>query len=357
MFLKLFVSILIVTSAFILAIGQTPEAKQEKEKAAAARAFAFSFDGDGGYLGVQTAEVNKDNFAKYGLRDVRGVAVEKVIDDSPAAAAGIKEGDVIVRLNGEEITGTRKLTRLISEVAPDHQVRVTISRNGSEQDLNATVGKRPTPRFENDNFAFTVPGGMEKMELDKLREMPQLKDFPKGEMPRAFTVPGGEGRNFAWRVGEGRQIGVGVMPLGKQLAEHFGVEGGVMVDNVRENSPAAKAGLKAGDIITEIDGKPVKGQFDLVRGINDKKEGDVTLTIVRDHDRQTLTMTPERSKGGGFFFQNGDGDEGVTIAPGQMQLVQPATPSAPRVSPAPMAVPPPMAAPAPFTVVRPARVI
>lgn len=357
MFLKSFVSILIVTSAFILAIGQTPEAKKEKEKAAVDRTFAFAFDGDGGYLGVQTAEVNKENYARYGLRDVRGVAVDKVMDDSPAAAAGIKEGDVIIRFNGEEISGSRKLTRLISEVAPDHQVRVTVLRNGSEQDLTATLAKRPMPRFESGNFAFAVPDGMQKLELDKLRDMPQLKDFPKGDMPQVWSVPGGEGRAFTWKAGEGRQIGVSVMPMGKQLADHFGVEGGVMVSDVRENSPAAKAGLRAGDIVTEIDGKAVKGQIDLIRGINEKKEGDVTLTIVRDHDRQTITVTPEKSKDSGFFFRSGDGDEGLTVAPGEMRLAPPPVPSSPAVSPAPMTAPAPMSAPAPFTVVRPARVI
>ncbi len=60
---KLFISIIIVTSSFTIVIGQTPDAKQEKEKAA--QTFAFSFDGGGSYLGVQTQEVNKDNFAKY----------------------------------------------------------------------------------------------------------------------------------------------------------------------------------------------------------------------------------------------------------------------------------------------------
>lgn len=356
MFPKSFVSILIVASGFILAIGQTPEAKQEKEKATAARAFAFSFDGDGGYLGVQTAEVNKENFAKYGLREVRGVAVERVMDDSPAAAAGIKAGDVIVRFNGEEITGTRKLTRLISEVAPDHQVRVTVSRNGSEQELTATLGKRPRPGLEEGNFSFAYPEGMQKLELEKLKSMPMLKDFPKGEMPKVF-MPDGEGRSFTWRAGEGRQIGVGVMPLGKQLAEHFGVDGGVMVDNVRENSPAAKAGLKAGDIITEIDGKAVKRQLDLIRGINDKKEGDVMLTIIRDRNRQTITVTPEKSKDSGFYFQTDDDDNGLLAPPGRMTLAHPARPSAPVMTTAPMAMPAPVTAPAPMTLLRPGRVI
>ena len=334
MFNRSFISVLIVTSAFTLVFGQTPESKKEKEKAV--QSFAFAFDGDGGYLGVQTQEVNKDNFAKFGLKDVRGVAVEKVLENSPAAAAGIQNGDVIVRFNSEEITSTRKLSRLVSEVAPDHQVKLTIARGGSEQVINATIGKRSMPRFEGGNFNFSAPGPMGNLngykELLKLKDLPQMKDFPKGE-----------GQNFVWRVGEGRQIGIGVTALSKQLAEHFGVESGVMISEVRENSPASKAGLKAGDIIVDIDGKAVKGDFDLIRAINGKKEGDVTLTIVRDGKRQTISVTPEASKDSGFMFKT-DGEDDVPATPGQMRLIRPATPT-------------PMVAPAPVTIVRSGRII
>lgn len=344
MFNRSFISVLIVTSAFTLVFGQTPEAKTEK----IVRTMALSFDGDGGYLGVSTQEVSKANFAKLGLREVRGVAVERVSESSPAAAAGIQAGDVIVRFNGEEVTSTRKLTRLISEVAPDHQVRVTILRGGSEQEITATLGKRPMPKFEGGNFTFSTPGPMGGFDLEKLgklpelKEFPQMKDFPKGEMPKAFSIPGGEGQVFTWRAGEGRQIGVGVTPLSKQLAEHFGVEGGVMINDVRENSPAAKAGLKAGDIIVEVDGKAVKGDLDLIRAINGKKEGDVTLTIVRDGNRQTVTVTPEASKDGGFFFKD---EDGLTRSPGLVRMARPAIPATL------------MAAPAPMTLFRPGRIL
>ena len=64
------------------------------------------------------------------------------------------------------------------------------------------------------------------------------------------------------------------------------------------DSPAAKAGLKAGDIIVEAEGKEVKGEGDLIRAIAEKKEGDVTLTIVRDRNRQTIRVTPEEAKDG-----------------------------------------------------------
>jgi membrane-associated protease RseP (regulator of RpoE activity) len=352
MLLKGLSSILIVTSSFVLAIGQTPEAKKESPKTA--QTFAFSFDGEGGYLGVQSVEVTKENFAKFGLREVRGVAVDKVVEGSPAAAAGIKDGDVIVRFNGEDITSTRKLTRLVSEVSPDHQVKLTVIRGGSEQEITATVAKRPMPKFGEGNFAFTMPP-MGKIEapgfqgLERLRDLPQMKDFPKGELPQIFMAPNGDGEAFSWRMGEGRQIGVGVSPLTKQLAQHFGVENGVLINEVRENSPAAKSGLKAGDLIVEVNGKVVKSDFDLIREVNAKKDGDVQLTIVRDGKRQTISVTPEVSKDGGFMFKSDD-DEGMSL------LGPPAAPV--RVTPAPMVTPRTPAAPfAPLPALRWNRII
>src|SRR5215204_685467 len=122
---------------FVSGQAQTsaPGAKSE------AHAFSMFFDGDSGYLGIQTEEITRDNFGKYGLREVRGVAVEKVLEGSPAEKAGIQNGDVIIRFENEEITGTRKLTRMLAEVSPDHQVRLTVLR-GSEREITATVGKR-----------------------------------------------------------------------------------------------------------------------------------------------------------------------------------------------------------------------
>jgi len=323
MYNKLFVSILIVTSSFVLAIGQTPDASKDKDKVF--EVLSLALGGDGGYLGVQTVEVGRDNFAKFGLREVRGVAVEKVVENSPAAAAGLKDGDVIVRFNGDEVTSARKLTRLVSEVDPDHQVRLAIIRNGSEQELNVTVGKRPTAKFGEGRFEFAMP--TEKMEMPDFKELQKLKEFPQLKEFREFKDfqkdfpnelnPNGENKMFTWRAGEGRQIGVGVSPLTKQLAGHFGVEAGMLINEVRENSPAAKAGLKAGDIIVEVEGKAVKGEFDLMRTINGKKEGDISVTYVRDGKRQTVSITPEPSKDSGFLFrtQNGEGADFTSPAP------------------------------------------
>lgn len=88
------------------------------------------------------------------------------------------------------------------------------------------------------------------------------------------------------------KIGVGGAAMTEQLAHYFGVDGGILIDTVRFDSPASKAGLKAGDVIVESDGVAVNGPLGLVRAINDKKEGDVTLKIVRDRKSQTISLTP-----------------------------------------------------------------
>ena len=97
-----------------------------------------------------------------------------------------------------------------------------------------------------------------------------------------------------------RRIGVSTMALNKQLADYFGVADGkgVLVTSVIEDGPAAKAGVKAGDVITAIDGEAVDSSGDLSRVINRKKEGDVTLSIIRNKSQQTIRVTPK--EGGGF---------------------------------------------------------
>jgi serine protease Do len=303
-------SILIVSSAFVLAFGQSDKKPGDDNTP---RTFSFAFDG-GSYLGVQTQEITEDNYSKYGLTRIRGVAVEKVSVNSPAQAAGIQAGDVILRFDGEDVTGVRKLTRLVGEVDPGHQVKLIISRNGHEQEITATLAKRPTPEFQNGNFTWngTMPD---------LKNLPQMKDMPPfrelipdmkemGPGEHVWTFPGGEGRSLILRPGEGRAIGVGVTGLSKQLAEHFHVAGGVLVSEVRDGSPAAKAGLRAGDIITEVYGKQVTNELDLIKSINEKKDGNVTVTFVRDGQAQTVTVTPEKLKDSGFVFNTGDKDNG-----------------------------------------------
>src|SRR6185436_18579925 len=96
----------------------------------------------GGFLGVYGEDINNENMARYRLSQARGVGITRIVADSPAEKAGLRKDDVILRIDDENVTSVRKLNRLVSEIAPDHSVRITISRNGSEQQLSATMGKR-----------------------------------------------------------------------------------------------------------------------------------------------------------------------------------------------------------------------
>ncbi len=326
MYHKLIISTFVAALSVMAVVAQTPDSKLDRETPLN-RAFAFSFDGSGSYLGVQTNEVTKENFSNFGLREVRGVAVTKVVEGSPAAAAGLKDGDVIVRFNGEDVTSGRKLSRLVSEVSPDHQVRLTVLRAGAEQEIMATIGKSPTPTFNSGNFKFDVPQGPDNLNLSKLKDWPQLENFKMEEFSKRFNLP--EGESFVWNSRTGRQIGVSVYPLTKQLGDRYGVQGGVMINTVRENSAAAKAGLRAGDIIFEVDGKAITNEIDLIRSVNEKKDGSISLDLVRDGNRQNVTVTPEPAKDGGSFFQT---DEGRQVKPLTEQLLLP-RPTAPRMTP------------------------
>jgi serine protease Do len=235
--------------------------------------------GGGAFLGVGTEDISKENMARYGMREVRGVGVTQVQKDSPAEKAGLKKDDVILRFEGEAVTSVRKLSRLVGESAPDQTVRLTISRGGAEQEVTATLAKHNLSRL-------LGAGVRDEVWRDLQKDLPQVKDFPPMN---------GDG-NFVFSFGGNRRIGISTTPLSKQLANYFGAkDGGVLITSVNENSPAAKAGLKAGDVITAVDGEKMASPGDVSRAVNKKQDGDVTLTILHDRNSHTVTLTPEKN--------------------------------------------------------------
>lgn len=233
----------------------------------------------GTFLGVHVEDVTKENMSRYGMRDVRGVGVTEIVKDSPAEKAGLRKDDVILGFNGESVTSTRKLHRLVSESSADQNVRLTISRGGSEQEVSATLSKRQATGMLNAKIREDIK---QKMELFK-KEMPKIKS--------------GDG-TWVFNTGSYRRIGIATQTLTKQLADYFGVSEGILVTSVNDNSPAAKAGLKAGDVITAVDGEKVNSPGDISRTIGKKQDGPVTLTVVRDRNTRSVIVTPEKPPAG-----------------------------------------------------------
>jgi serine protease Do len=253
--------------------------------------FSFFVDG-GGFLGVYAENINRENMSRYHLNQVRGVGVTQVVKDSPAEKAGLRKDDVIVRIDGENVNSVRKLNRLVSEMAPDHSVRITVSRGGSEQEVTATITKRDNSIMVGDLFK----GHPKVWKWEGTDPKVWKFESPLFNRKDWFDNNG----DLTFFLGNSRRIGVSTMELTKQLADYFGIADGkgVLVTSVVEGGPAAKAGVRAGDVITAIDGEAVDSPGDLARVINRKKEGDVSLTIIRNKTQQTIHVTPK--EGGGF---------------------------------------------------------
>jgi membrane-associated protease RseP (regulator of RpoE activity) len=295
----------------VAALASPPSAPAAPAQAPdAPETFSFSFNSSDSFLGIYPEEVSAANMKQYGLAEPRGVAVGRVIKESPAERAGLRKDDVIVRFNGEEVTGVRKLNRLIGEVAPEHTARLTILRGGAEQEISVTLAKREGFARE---FGMTIPKG----ELDRLGN----------DLGRLQGVPGRE--DFAMVFGNTRRLGIGAQPLTKQLGDYFGVPGGrgVLITSVNEGGPAAKAGLKAGDVITAVDGQAVERVADLTRELGRKSEGEVTIQVIRDKSQRTFKLTPER--GQSFDF----GQEfNITPQVGQLVLPKIVLPALPQIN-------------------------
>ncbi|HVF55771.1 MAG TPA: PDZ domain-containing protein [Pyrinomonadaceae bacterium] len=311
------------------------------------------FAGDN-FLGVEAEEVTSENSGRYALRgEARGVGVSRVLKGSPAERAGIRENDVIVRFDGEAVTSVRKLNRLIDESAPGHVARLTVLRNGSEQEISATLGKREGGLLQ--GLGDVTPLTIAPAQIEELRRRAEELHGRGDEMKRY----GEEARKqaeelrrnnpnlfnnhelFALSYLGGRRIGVSTTGLGKQLADYFGVseDGGALVNSVEENSPADKAGLKAGDVIVEVDDQKITDTGQLSRAIGRKNEGDVTLTIVRDRKRRKIKVTPERRGMTPFNLTPGTYIAPPVAALAPRSLVPLRALTAPRVTAVPLVAP------------------
>jgi len=217
--------------------------------------------GRGAEIGVRIAD-----------RTEGGVPVEDVQPDSPAEKAGIKQSDVFVEFDGERVRSARQFERLVRETPPGRSVKATVAREGQRRDVQITPGEGH--------------GGAMVFDADRMRE--RLGDFA-GRLPDFnfdfdFDVPGSM---------SGRRLGVTVEPLSHQLAEYFGAKDGVLVSSVTDGSAAARAGLKAGDVIISFNGNRVTSREDLTRGLRETATGEVTIGIVRDKKESSLKATIE----------------------------------------------------------------
>lgn len=217
------------------------------------------------YLGVSLAEVTADRARELKLKEPYGVEITRVEEGSPAEKAGLKTGDVVLEYNGDRVEGMEQFGRLVRETPAGREARLLISRAGATQSISATLGTR-----KNRTVGGNVFPGVEIPEI----HIPDI--------PQIFT---------AWRS---PMLGVEAESLGPQLAAYFGVKDGVLVRSVIKESAAEKAGMKAGDVITKIDGNAVTTPGEVssaVRSASSKKT--LAVELVREHKALTFHVNIE----------------------------------------------------------------
>jgi hypothetical protein len=234
-----------------------------------------------GYLGVNLQDLSDGLAQSY---DYKGscVVVTSVVDGSPADKLGIREGDIITRFNQLAVNNAEQLTTRVRAMSPGSLADVTVWRDGSIHELGrAEIGDVEdapsyTPRAPRAPRAPMPPGAYHG-------------NMGPGDMKYLRTIAPGRGR-----------LGVETRDLDSDLGSYFGAPDGkgVLVLSVLEDTPAARAGLKGGDVILSVDGDKVTDGDDLRHELRSKDAGDVDLRIRRKGAERTIKVKLEKSEVG-----------------------------------------------------------
>jgi S1-C subfamily serine protease len=277
-------AVLVALAVATLAAQAPPDDQQRRT-----RPRVMMLDGRGAQIGVTVDD------------SAEGVRIAEVDQNSPAAKAGITTGDVVVDVDGEKVRSARQFSRLIQESPEGRSVKLGILRNGQRQTLDVTPESH-TFDFDFDFDAARLGREVERSLRDveprlrelepRLRELePMLRGFEREyrfDRPYHFDFDA-----LPWMTSPRARLGVQLNELTPELAEYFGAAaGGVLIARVTPDSPAQKAGLKAGDVITSVDGDRIRDTDDLIDELRDK-EGDITLGIVRDKKESSVKATIE----------------------------------------------------------------
>ncbi|HEY2953870.1 MAG TPA: PDZ domain-containing protein [Candidatus Eisenbacteria bacterium] len=267
------------------------------------------------WLGVYSQTLTSELRDGLGY-DGSGALVNRVVEGSPAERAGIRKGDVIVGIAASTIESSADVSRAVRAGKVGQTVAVRIVRDGQRRTLSARLAVRP----EEDLETPEPPAAPEAPEAPVPPEPPSTRYKDDGDFNFSFDDLGS-----AFTMMRRGRLGVRVESLNPDLGSYFGVESGngVLVVEVLKDTPAERAGLKAGDVITKVGNRSVEDAGDLVSALRsaDRK---ATLTIVRKRATRTVECElNDRSRvmrfqsDGSLGFRDGD-VRARRVAPGDM---------------------------------------
>jgi serine protease Do len=260
-----------------------------------------------GYLGVDVRDVTDDQLASLKLKEARGAEIVLVDHDAPAGKVGLREHDVILRVNGQAIEGEDQLRRMLRESSPGMQLTLLISRDGQQISVTTQTANRDEVERQAWEQHLTVP---EPLPSDNAGG-----DFFPGPSTPVPAVR--SGNSFLGpTLMNPSYTGAMLETMTTQLAGFFGVPsgGGLLVRSVEANSPAALAGMRAGDVVVRTNEKAVTSSADWTKAIKDSHGRPLAVVVLRDKKEQTLSLTPD-SKKRSSLDTTGNGSQSVALAP------------------------------------------
>jgi serine protease Do len=210
-----------------------------------------------GYLGISLNDVTPDNAQFFHLQDASGAIIAQVTPDSPAGRAGLKTGDVVSELNGQQIVNGSALQVRVSETTPGTRIALGIVRDGKPITLDVTVGQ--------------YHGNTEVAANDE------------------------DGAGGPSKAGK---LGLAVSDLTPQDRQQLNLPDqvhGVLVQNVRPASPAEDAGLQPGDIILEVDRQPASSASQFVNEVHQRAGKDMLLLVWSKGNASYRTVRPDQA--------------------------------------------------------------
>jgi serine protease Do len=237
-----------------------------------------------GYLGVDVRDISSDQVSVLKVRDVHGAEIIMVDHDAPAGKCGLREHDVILQMNGQAIEGRDQVRKMLHEFAPGKTVQLIISRDGQQMTINTQMSTRE----EVERLAWE----------QHLTPADSQAGNDASEMAQGSALRSNSSKSFLGGVLTApAYTGAMLEKMTAQLADYFGVPtgAGLLVRSVEPNSPAAVAGMHAGDVVVRAASRSISTVGDWARALKGKNKS-VPVVVLRDKKEQTLLLTLDAKK-------------------------------------------------------------
>jgi S1-C subfamily serine protease len=246
-----------------------------------------------GYLGVEITDVDADKAQALKLKEIRGAVITLIDHDAPAGQIGLKVNDVVLAINGQNVAGAEQFGRMLHEIPPGRKISLEISRDGNIQTLAVQLVDRKA--LDHDIWGRI---GNDVAGVGPMAAAPTMGVMTGGDAP---IPPSGFHMSLFTST---LNVGAMVEPLTSQMAEYFGVQGGLMVKQIRKKSEAAAAGFKAFDVILKVGADSILTSADWDRALRSNQGKPVQVTILRDKKQQTITLQVDSKPRGAVEFNH-----------------------------------------------------